>query len=232
MIKKTIIVLTIMISMNLLSQTIIVNSGANWNYLDDGSNQGTSWYSTGFNDALWNLDFPAPFGYGNTQRTTVGYGPDANNKYPTTYFRKSFNIPNNTLYNYLELEAIRDDGMIVYLNGAEVWSDNMPAYFDHQTYASSGVGESDETTWISKIISSSLVTGTNVLAVEIHQKSGTSSDISFDFRVKGYEAIPTTVTRGPYLQTGTPTSVIIKWRTNVFTESVINYGTSLGTLNS
>ena len=33
-----------------------------------------------------------------------------------------------------------------------------------------------------------------------------------------------TVERGPYLQSGTPTSVIVKWRTNIATESVVNYG--------
>ena len=38
------------------------------------------------------------------------------------------------------------------------------------------------------------------------------------------------VVRGPYLQSGTPNSIVIKWRTSEDTESVINYGTSLGNL--
>ncbi|MBD0777570.1 metallophosphoesterase [Maribacter sp. ANRC-HE7] len=38
------------------------------------------------------------------------------------------------------------------------------------------------------------------------------------------------VERGPYLQTGTPTSVIVKWRTDTATESVVNYGKELGSL--
>ncbi len=231
MIQKTTLFLILLISINFYSQTVIVSNGANWNYLDDGSNQGTAWYGTGFNDASWNLNFPAELGYGDTQTTTVGYGPDANNKYPTTYFRKSFNVVDHTLYNDLVLEAIRDDGMVVYLNGVEVWSDNMPASFDYQTYATSTIGGSGETTWISKAISSNLVTGTNILAVEIHQKSAADPDISFDFRLTGYDDLPVAITRGPYLQTGTPTSVIIKWRTNISTESIINYGTSLGTLS-
>lgn len=230
--QKSILFLILLISVNVYSQTVIVSSGANWNYLDDGSNQGTAWYGTGFNDASWNLNFPAELGYGDTQITTVGYGPDYNNKYPTTYFRRSFNVADHTLYNDLELEAIRDDGMVVYLNGVMVWSDNMPASFDWSTYANSAISGTGETTWISKIIGNSLVTGTNVIAVEIHQSSGTSSDISFDFRLTGYAAIPIAITRGPYLQTGTSTSVILKWRTNASTESIINYGTSLGVLNS
>jgi len=38
------------------------------------------------------------------------------------------------------------------------------------------------------------------------------------------------VERGPYLQSGTPTSVIVRWRTDKATESVVNYGTSLESL--
>ncbi|MBP1840613.1 metallophosphoesterase [Formosa algae] len=42
----------------------------------------------------------------------------------------------------------------------------------------------------------------------------------------------TIVERGPYLQRGTPTSVIVKWRTNVPTTSVVHYGTALNTLTN
>src|SRR5438093_2693167 len=39
------------------------------------------------------------------------------------------------------------------------------------------------------------------------------------------------VTRGPYLQTGTPTSVTVRWRTDVSTDSCVRYGTSLSSLS-
>ncbi len=39
------------------------------------------------------------------------------------------------------------------------------------------------------------------------------------------------VIRGPYLQTGTPSSVIVKWRTNSTTDSVVRYGVQEGVLN-
>ncbi|MFQ5641182.1 MAG: choice-of-anchor D domain-containing protein, partial [bacterium] len=35
-----------------------------------------------------------------------------------------------------------------------------------------------------------------------------------------------TIVRGPYLQTGTPTSIIIKWRTDLITDSRVQYGFS------
>src|SRR5438874_10987267 len=40
------------------------------------------------------------------------------------------------------------------------------------------------------------------------------------------------VTRGPYLQTGTPTSVTVRWRTDVSTDSCVRYGTSVSSLTS
>ena len=216
----------------LFSQTNFINNGDAWKYLDDGSNQGTVWYGTGFNDASW-VSGASELGYGDgDEATVVSYGASSSNKYPTTYFRKSFNVADHTLYNDLVLEAIRDDGMVVYVNGVEVWKDNMPASFDYTTYASATVSGSGETTWLSTTIGSNLVTGNNVIAVEIHQRSGSSSDISFDFKLTAYAAIPAAITRGPYLQKGNSNSVTIKWRTNTSTESIINYGTSLGALGS
>src|SRR2546421_12949411 len=40
------------------------------------------------------------------------------------------------------------------------------------------------------------------------------------------------VTRGPYLQTGAPTSVTVKWRTDAQTDSCVRYGTALSSLTS
>ncbi len=49
-------------------------------------------------------------------------------------------------------------------------------------------------------------------------------------------AVPTaeaaSVTRGPYLQMGTPTSVVVRWRTDVATNSRVRYGPSPGSLTA
>jgi hypothetical protein len=47
------------------------------------------------------------------------------------------------------------------------------------------------------------------------------------------EAAPTwaqTLTRVPYLQSGTPTSIVLRWRTSTATNSVVRYGTVQGSL--
>jgi hypothetical protein len=201
-----------------------------WNYYDlqnQPADQGSlAWFDTTFDDSTWSSG-NAELGYGDGENTTI------NSATLTAYFRKTINIPDASLYNDLVLEAIRDDGMIVYINGTEVWRDNMdPGAVNYNTFANSVVGGTAESTWISQAIASNLVNGNNVIAVEIHQENAGSSDISFNFRMQGFAALPSEVIRGPYLQTGTSTSVIVKWRTNTSTESIVNYGTALGALNS
>ncbi|HYV30632.1 MAG TPA: fibronectin type III domain-containing protein, partial [Candidatus Binatia bacterium] len=40
------------------------------------------------------------------------------------------------------------------------------------------------------------------------------------------------VTRGPYLQMGTPTSIVVRWRTDTSTDSRVRYGSAPGSLTS
>lgn len=162
--------------------TTLVATGSVWRYLDNGSNQGTNWIASAFDDSAW-ASGPGQLGYGDgDEATTVGFGGNANNKYITTYFRRTFQVTNAALYQSLRLHAVRDDGIIVYLNGTEVYRTNMPAgAVTHTTMALSAIGGADEAAFQSNAVPSALlVSGTNVLAVEIHQNAVTSSDISFD----------------------------------------------------
>ena len=108
------------------ADTTLVPTGAVWKYLDNGSDQGTAWRASGFNDSTWPSG-AAQLGYGDGDEvTTVGFGPDANNKFITTYFRRAFSVTNAAAFNALTLRLMRDDGAVVYLNGVEVWRTNMP----------------------------------------------------------------------------------------------------------
>ncbi|MDH3652179.1 MAG: metallophosphoesterase, partial [Saprospiraceae bacterium] len=111
----------------------------------------------------------------------------------------------------------------------EIWRVNMPSgNINYGTFAAS---TSSDDAMASINLPNSLVSGNNVLSVEVHQRSNSSSDISFDFKLVGNPPGVVNVARGPYLQQGSPTSVTVKWRTSTSTESVVNYGTSLGNLN-
>jgi len=216
------------------ADTTLVPTGAIWKYLDNGSDQGTAWRATSFSDSTWPSG-PAQLGYGDgDEATTVGFGPDANNKFITTYFRRAFSVANASAFNALTLRLLRDDGVVVYLNGAEVWRNNMPATGEigFSTPASVAIAGADETTFVQTTLSPSLlVNGTNVLAVELHQSGGTSTDISFDLQLIGSDS-SASVTRGPYLQIGTPNSTTVRWRTNVATDSRVSFGTTQGSLTS
>ena len=164
---------------------VLVPAGADWRYLDNGSNQGTGWRTASFNDAAWPVG-PAQLGYGDgDERTIVLYGPNSSNKYITTYFRHTFTVADPSVLGPLTLRLLRDDGAVVYLNGVEVFRSNMPAgSVTYTTPASLAVGGADELqVYPATVDSSVLVPGSNVIAVEIHQSGGTSSDVSFDLEL-------------------------------------------------
>ena len=75
--------------------------------------------------------------------------------------------------------------MVIYLNGVEVVRSNMPAgTVTYTTRATTAIGGADESAWLQAPIDPSLlVAGTNVIAVELHQQSPTSTDISFDLEL-------------------------------------------------
>ncbi|MBL7942114.1 MAG: CotH kinase family protein, partial [Flavobacteriales bacterium] len=162
--------------------TLLFDFGADWKFLDNGSNQGTDWTAIDFDDAGWSTG-TADFGYGDGDETTVvSYGPNSNNKYITTYFRKEFSYTGEegTPVSAL-LNVVRDDGVLVYINGAEVARSNMPAgTVNYQTLATDAIGGAGETAVNAISFDVPLVNGTNTIAVEVHQSAANSSDLSFD----------------------------------------------------
>src|SRR6185295_9663534 len=103
-------------------------------------------------------------------------------KYVTTYFRRTFTVGDPTLFQSVTLNLLRDDGAVAYLNGTEVFRTNMPSgAIAYNTFAPAAIGGADESTFYSASISPALLNaGANVLAIEVHQANGTSTDVSFD----------------------------------------------------
>ena len=128
----------------------------------------------------------------------LGFGGNTSNKYITYYFRHSFNVASPADFATLTARFVRDDGVVVYLNGIEVARSNMPAgTVTYTTLASTAVGGTAESQWFEVPLDpSQLVAGTNVIAVELHQSGVTSTDISFDFELvaAGVQIPPPSVT--------------------------------------
>jgi hypothetical protein len=171
---------------NTTSDPQFIAANSSWKYLDNGSNQGTTWRASSFSDGTWKTG-NAELGYGDDDEATeVSYGPSSTAKYITTYFRKTFTASNASDFNGLELSLLRDDGGVVYINGAEVYRNNMPGgAIYYNTLASTYIDGTNEKTFVVANLANTLVNGTNVIAVEIHQNAATSSDISFNLKLKG-----------------------------------------------
>jgi methionine-rich copper-binding protein CopC len=204
--------------------------GTSWKYLDNGSNQGTAWRATGFNDAGWAAG-NAQLGYGDgDEATVVSYGSNASNKYVTTYFRKSISITNPGLFTSISGSVKRDDGIAIYINGTEVYRNNLAAAASYTTLATLA-SDDGATAQLFSFSPSAFISGNNVIAVEIHQNSVTSSDISFDLELIGNTGpIAASLTRGPYMNSALQSAITIRWRTNIATDSKVSYGTSAGSL--
>jgi hypothetical protein len=79
----------------------------------------------------------------------------------------------------------RDDGAIVYLNDVEVFRSNLPSGpVTYETLANTS--STSETAFFTREVSAAhLAAGSNVVAVEVHQASATSSDMSFELELIG-----------------------------------------------
>jgi hypothetical protein len=171
-----------------IGPAVLIASNSFWRYLDTGANLGTAWVDPAFDDSGWN-NGAAELGYGDSgegrpEATVLNQG---NPRYITHYFRQSFNVPDPSAFTYLTVRLMRDDGGIVYLNGTEVFRSNMPeGPVDYLTTAPFAVGGGDEARFFPMSVNAALlVPGNNVLAVEVHQQSSGSTDVSFALELLG-----------------------------------------------
>lgn len=210
-----------------LGYSQLVSFGSTWSFYDQGmappEQSGIHWYEMTYDATAWDAG-PAQLGYGDGDEATV-----ISSATYTGYFRHQFVVNDPADYATLDLSLIYDDGAVIYLNGVEIWRQNMPdGPIEYSTFASSNSGD-DAEAYLN--MSNTLLTGVNVLAVEVHQRTANSSDISFDFSLDG---VPddgvVVITRGPYLQKANDTSMVVRWRTNLPSPSVIDFGISTTSL--
>ena len=177
---------TIAVQTNIIVTNFIYD-GANWKYNDTGQDLGTNWAQPGYDDSGWS-NGPARLGYGDpATATTVSFGPQTNNKYVTTYFRRSFVVPWNAVITNLNLRVAQADGVVVWLNGQEIYRTNLPAgpitftnlalstmsYYPRYTFYPTNVPVA------------ALPTGANWIAVEVHAHSVAGATMGFDMELIG-----------------------------------------------
>jgi hypothetical protein len=164
----------------------LVATRSTWKYWDRGT-VASGWAAPGFDDAAWPSG-PAELGYGDgDEATTVTAGATSKTRYITTWFRHAFTVSDPSALAALSLALRRDDGAVVYLNGVEVLRDNMPTgTISTSTRASASVtGSAEDRLTAHDLPVTGLVAGANVLAVEVHQSSSGSTDLSFELSLTG-----------------------------------------------
>jgi hypothetical protein len=202
------------------AQVTLVSTGSVWKYFDAGTDPGTTWANGDFDDSSW-LSGPAELGFGDGGEATTNKAG-----YITYYYRQSFNVPNASSITNLRARLKRDDGAVVYLNGVLLYSDNMPSGpINYQTLAAATASDDGANFYPTNLNPASLITGINVLAVEVHQATTNSSDISFDFELIGNPS--------PVITIATPANAQALPNTNfVISGTVIPSGQSIGLIEA
>ncbi len=205
-------------------EQVLVESGSSMVYLANASDPtiGMTWTDPAFDDSAW---------------TTGIYGAGFENNLPgassliqtvvpsgtlSLYTRTTFEIVDASSAISVFLGADYDDAFAAWINGVEVYrSPEVGTPLDWNTPAGdreSSNGTAPDYTPLRNISWDglpALQNGTNHLAVAVWNQSAGSSDLV---------VVPTLIvnrllTRGPYLQQGSPTTVTVRWKTAEPTDS-------------
>jgi hypothetical protein len=214
---------------------------APWHYTTNNVD-GENWTSTGYDDSAWSgpsngLLYIETASLPATKSTPLPAKPDGHPR--SCYsFRTSFTITNTAQVVALEFRHLVDDGAVFYLNGAEIQRIRMiagPVINSTQAYVAPPNGDATaiESFYVVGGLRTNLIEGVNVLAARVHQNGADSSDVVFGTQVSAVRdpAPVINLTRGPYLMVCTPSSIVIRWRTNLEENSLVRYGTRLDNMN-
>jgi hypothetical protein len=173
------------------SLATLIAGGSPWLYLDTGIFPGPKWTLLNYEDSRtgWKSG-PAQLGYGDgDEKTVVDYGRNQFARNITTWFRRHFT--RSADLSSLSMRVLRDDGVVVYLNGTEIFRNNLPGgTIATNTLAVVALSGSAESAWLNVSLNSQVVLpllneGDNVIAAEVHQASANSPDMSFDLELTG-----------------------------------------------
>lgn len=151
----------------------LIPFGGTWEYSDREDAPAADWRTT---TGDWPSG-PAQLGYGDGDEATVLYDADPN--VPTVYFRRAITIEGEVLS--ATLDVLYDDAIAVWIDDRPVASINVGDEA-HDAYASTG--SDDDATMSFEVDPSVFREGTIVVSALVKQSSASSSDLSFDLRLR------------------------------------------------
>ena len=115
--------------------------------------------------------------------TTIIIGPFGG-AYPTIYFRKEVQMSNASEISELIFSTIRDDAMIIYLNGREIYRDGFPnSIVNYSDFGPATPSETEPVVFSFTPAPGDLLEGSNTIAVELHNFSAGNSDLGIQMSV-------------------------------------------------
>jgi len=183
------------ITTNYVTTSTLFDFANTWKYMT-ANLDGVAWTARDYDDSSWtgsgpgllwvddrgvNTDIPVVLS------TEMPGDPNTGWPFYTYYFRTHFAFTNGVSGVALQLEDYIDDGAVFYLNGTEIYRLRMaaaPTIISNATlangYACDGNATCpDDFSLSGPRITTNLVVGDNVLAVEVHNYNAQSPDITF-----------------------------------------------------
>ncbi len=168
-------------------QSQVLGKSTTWRYFYDSIAPSGTWTAAAYVDTTWKKG-SGKFGYDTSEKRTydtkLSFGDSTSNKYMTAYFRTKFDSKDVSTVDSMVLSITYDDGAIVYLNGKELKRFNMSSS-EKISYSTGTPSHLDDAIGKLTIKKSDLTSGTNVLAVEVHQYNAQSSDLTFAVNAVG-----------------------------------------------
>ena len=170
-----------------------INDEFTWRYDRSAADLGTDWRQPGYDDSAWPEGKMLIADEGTTTvepiRTRISRFNDLGAYVQTFYFRTHFNFTSAVSPDVkLKLRHVMDDGIAVYLNGAEVHRFGLGT--GDITYLTDAGGHENIYEGPYDIGITNLVEGDNVLAAEVHQAGTSSSDMVFGLELIATVPLP------------------------------------------
>jgi hypothetical protein len=162
----------------------LISSNTGWRFDQRGVDLGTTWRERAFNDASWPQGAPLLAYETGALPYPIRTALSTNQGKMTFYFRKSFQLPAGATNAPLRISTVIDDGAVFYCNGAEMWRLGMPAGAISYTTSAARTVDNAVSEGPFYVAPTNLVSGTNVIAAEVHQVNATSSDVVFGAAVE------------------------------------------------
>lgn len=161
---------------------MLIEAGDDWRYYPATQEPPTDWREISFNDNAWNIG-AGGIGYGDNDDLTVIAAVNS------LYMRRKFNITNMSVIYAALFYIDYDDAFVAFLNGEEIARGNIgipgqiptfDTYADNNTHEAQMYQGGDPESFVlnNQLIDSLLLTGDNVLAIQVHNYGTTSSDLS------------------------------------------------------